>query len=120
MKKLIFLTMAIFAVITTSCSKDENDDFTKPENLSGTTWKCSELDWDEDLEYAKLVFTSTTIVEGWTKYVDEVEHKDWTGSFTISNDEISISFEGDSFIGIIDGETMTVTIDGETLIFTKQ
>lgn len=82
------------------------------------------MDWDEDFEYALLIFASTTTVEGWTKYVDEGEQKDWTGSFSISNDRISISydFEGDdeTLTGIIEGENMNMTIDEENLIFSKQ
>ena len=122
MRKIILLAFVFATILTTSCSKDEIDDFTNPESISGTTWKyISVTDMDEDLEYALLIFTSTTMVEGWTKFMDEVEQKDWTGSFTISNDQISISYDEDeSFTGIIDGENMNITIDGETLIFLKQ
>jgi hypothetical protein len=121
MRNLIILAFVFATVLTTSCSKDEMDDFTNPENISGTTWKCtSGTYWDEDLEYALLIFTSTTAVEGWTKYVDEGEQKDWTGAFSISNDRISITYEDESFTGIIDGKTMNTTIDGGTYIFIKQ
>ena len=89
MKKLIFLAMTIVAVIITSCSKDETVDFTKQENLSGTTWKSTTgTAWNEDMEYAVLIFTSSTAVEVWTKYIGEGEQKQWAGSFTISNDRI--------------------------------
>ncbi len=124
MKNTIKLAMGLlFSIaIITSCSKDEIDDFTKLENISGTTWECtSGIDWDEDLEYALLIFTSTTTVEGWTKYIDEGEQKDWTGSFTISNDRISISYDDDSFTGIIEGESMNLTIeDDKTYVFSKK
>lgn len=121
MRKLILLAFVFATILTTSCSKDEIDDYTKPENISGTNWKCtSGTDWDEELEYALLIFTSKTIVEGWTKYVGYGEHKDWIGFFSISNDRISITHEDDSFTGIIDGKTMTTTIDGETFVFIKQ
>lgn len=125
MRNLLLLVFVFATVLTTSCSKDEIDDFTKPEKISGTTQKCtSGMDWDEDFEYALLIFASTTTVEGWTKYVDEGEQKDWTGSFSISNDRISISydFEGDdeTLTGIIEGENMNMTIDEENLIFSKQ
>lgn len=125
MRKLIILAFVFATVLTTSCSKDEIDDFTKPENISGTTWKCtSGTDWAEDLEYALLIFTSTTVVEGWTKEVAEGKQKDWTGSFTISNDRISISYsddgDGETFTGIIEGENMNLTIDEGTYVFSKQ
>lgn len=121
MKYLFLSTIVLATVLTISCSKDEIDDFTNPENLSGTSWKCSSVDiWDESLEYALLIFTSKTAVEGWTKNTDQAAQKDWTGSFTISNDRISISYEDDSLTGIIEGEKMDITIDGETFIFYKQ
>ncbi len=121
MRKLFFLALVWATVLSTSCSKDETDDFTKPENLAGTTWKCtSGTDLDEDPEYALLIFTSRITVEGWTKYENEGEQKDWTGSFSISNDRISITYEDETLTGIIDGETIKTTINGETLIFIKQ
>lgn len=121
MRNLFLLTIALATALTISCSKDEIDDYTNPENLSGTSWKCSSVNtWDESLEYALLVFTSKTTVEGWTKTTDQAVQKDWTGSFTISNDRISISFEDDSITGTIEAEKMNLTIDGELFIFYKE
>jgi hypothetical protein len=122
MRKLILLAFVFATVLTTSYSKGEINDFTTPENISGTTWKCtSGTHWHEDLEYCLLIFTSTTVVEGWTKIKDEAEQKGWTGSFSISNDSISITFEDESITGIIDGNAMNTTNDdGETYIFLKQ
>jgi hypothetical protein len=121
MRRLILLVFVFVTVLATSCSKDEIDDFTKPENISGTIWKCTLApNWDKDLEYALLSFTSSTTVEGWTKYVDKEEQKDWTGSFSISNDRISISYESETFTGIIVGENINTTIDEETYVFSKQ
>jgi hypothetical protein len=119
MKKLIFLVMTIVALITTSCSKAKTDDFTKPENLSGTTWKCA-LVLSEDIEYYLMIFTSTTTVEAWTKYIGEAEDLVSTCSYTISNDRISISHEDIIQTGIIDGETITTTVDDKTCVFYKQ
>jgi len=119
MKKLIFLVMAIVALITTSCSKDKTDDFTKPENLSGTTWKCVP-DLSDDIEYYLMIFTSTTTVEAWIKYIGEEEDQISICSYTISNDRIIISYEDILQIGIIDGKTITTTIDEKTCIFYKQ
>ncbi|MDH5366135.1 MAG: hypothetical protein OEW67_04060 [Cyclobacteriaceae bacterium] len=115
MRKLIFLAIVFATVITTSCNKDEIEDFTIPVNLSGTTWKYTAN--DQWLEYALLIFTSTTTVEGWDKRNGEAEVINWTGSFTISNDTISV--EGGIFSGIIDGETIASTND-DTIIFFKQ
>lgn len=120
MKKLIFLTMAIGAVITTSCNKDKIEDFTKLENLSGTTWKSTSGPLEDYTEYVLLIFTSTSTVEGWTKAPNKGEKKDWTGTFTLSNDRISITYGSELFTGIIEGNTLTTTFDGEEFIFTKQ
>jgi hypothetical protein len=121
MKKLILLIIIFTSILTTSCTKDEKDDSISPENISGTTWKCtSGTDWFEDLEYALLIFTSTSTAQGWTKEIDELEQKDFDGSFTISNNQIFISHEDGSVTGIIDGGNMTTIIDGETYVFIKQ
>lgn len=37
MRNLLLLVFVFATVLTTSCSKDEIDDFTKPEKISGTT-----------------------------------------------------------------------------------
>jgi hypothetical protein len=113
------LALVLIATGILSCSKD--DDFTKPENLSGTTWKCTSGDeWDEDLEYALLVFISTTEVEGWTKEIGEEEEKDWTGTYSITNDKISVEFDEESFTGVINGKKMDTLIEGNSFLFIKQ
>lgn len=120
MRILIILAFVFAIVLITSCSKDAIDDFTKPENISGTTWKCSTGSyWNEDLEYALLIFKSTKAVEGWTKLKDKAEQKDLSGTFSISNNKISFVFDEESFTGIIEGKTMKITNDG-TFIFLKQ
>ncbi len=123
MRKLILLAVVFATILTTSCSKDDNVDFTNPENISGTTWKCtSGTDWDEDHEYILMIFTSTTTVEGWSKEPNEEEELDWSGSFTISDDQISLSSNAVDIIitGIIDDENMTLTMAGGTYIFSEQ
>ena len=119
MKKLTFLVMTIVALIATSCSKAKTDDFTYPKKLSGTTWKC-ELVLSEDIEYYLMVFTSTTTVEAWTKYIGEEEDLVSICSYTISNNTISILDEDIIQIGIICGETITTTVDDKTCVFYKQ
>jgi len=115
-----FLIVMLFVVL--SCSRD--DDFTNPKNLSGTTWKCSSnTGFAVDIEYALLKFNSTTIVEGWTKYKDKNEQKDWTGSFTISDKKIIIDTGDDkeTFTGAITGTEMNLTItDNVAFVFVKQ
>ena len=121
MKKSIFLIITIIAVFITSCSKNEIVDYTKPENLSGTTWKCTTgTNWEADIEYLLLVFTSTTNVELWTKLVNETVRKDGIGLYTISNDTISILFEDELLTGIINGEKINLRSDGNIFPFLRQ
>lgn len=126
MKTLLMLSLLMLLIVTGSCSKDENDtDFTTPSNLVGTTWKCStDLDWDEDLEYLTLKFTSTTGVEGWSKYKNRDFQQDWIGTYTISGKTITID-EGEleeTIIGTINGVEMNFpNADGDGyLTFTLQ
>ncbi len=121
MRKLVFALILFTVVLNTGCSKDKSNKYANPENLSGTTWKCtSGTDWNVNIEYALFIFPSATSIEGWTKYVSESLKKDWIGAFSISNNEISISTENESFTGIIDGETMNMTMDGESYVFRRQ
>lgn len=121
MRKLIILAFVFATVLSTSCSKDEIDDFITPEDISGTTWKCTSGEaFGEDLEYALLVFTSTTAVEGWTKYIVDDVQKDWTGTFTISDDRISVLSENVRFTGVIEGEIINISMGEEVFVFSKQ
>lgn len=110
--KTLFRSLLLLSllIVTGSCSKDEDPaDYTTSSNLTGTTWKCSEdLDWDMDLEYLTLKFTSTTGVEGWSKYKNAAFQRDWVGTYTISGKTITID-EGkmdETITGIINGVTM--------------
>lgn len=111
MKTLLYMLFLLMLLMATgSCSKDENDPvYTTPSNLVGTTWKCStDLNWDEELDYLILKFTSTTGVEGWSKYKNTALQQDWIGTFTISDKTITIK-EGEL------EETITGTINGVTM-----
>ncbi len=119
MRNLLVFAILIATISFTSCKKDKDTDYTNPADLSGTTWKYVDNEGVE-IEYALLKFTSATTVEGWTKESDEADQKDWTGTYSITNSTISITWNDGSFTGIIDGETITATIEDLVLIFTKQ
>jgi hypothetical protein len=119
------LCYAIAAIVIVSCSKDKKEEeYTNPENLSGTIWKCYD-GLDEDMEYAALKFISTSAIEGWTKFKSGTEVKDWTGSYTVNSNIITVNyinaFGNHSFAGAIDGETMNLAFENAgTLVFKKQ
>ncbi|MGA2823497.1 MAG: hypothetical protein ABSE72_08235 [Bacteroidales bacterium] len=130
MKKLLLILFVLTTVLFSACKKTENSnpklavDYTKPENLSGTTWKYFYTGTSPSLEWASLVFKSTSAVEGWSKYKNQNETKDWTGSFAIINTTITFNYVMDSvpetFSGTISGESMTCLMGGTTITFKKQ
>lgn len=117
MKKIISLTLVLATVLITSCKKEI--DYRIPENISGTTWRCDAFA-SADIEYALLKFTSTTIVEGWTKHVGASDHKDWTGTFVISGSNITITEGSSTYSGIIEGKDIKLTVGSSIFVFTKQ
>jgi hypothetical protein len=119
MKKINLIGFFLLIFVFISCSKD--DDFTDPENLSGTEWKSFDVDFPEEEEYYIFKFTSKTVIELWVKEKVGVLYKEWTGIYTINGKTISIDFgDGDIISGVIEGNKMNFAYDGEIIVFTKQ
>lgn len=115
----IILTVISIATITlTSCTKEEPPPFADPEKLAGTTWKSD--DYGSGEEYALLEFVSTSIVEGWVKQNNQEIHKDWSGTYTIADNTITLSYDGVSTVGIMVGDVISLAIDDKTLVFKRQ
>ncbi len=49
-----------------------------------------------------------------------VEIKDWTGSYTMNGNDITVSYDSHSFTGTFDGKNLNVSISGIQLVFKKQ
>jgi hypothetical protein len=117
MKKVIVLGLFVASIFLISCSKD--DDFTDPDNLSGTEWKSLNVDTSYE-EYYIFKFTSKTIIEFWIKEKDEVLYIEWSGVYSLSGNTITIDYGDDIVSGVIDGNKMNFAYDGEVMVFTKQ
>jgi hypothetical protein len=106
--KVIFI---ILLVISLSCSKET--DYTNPENLINTTWRCvsGPSYWDNAIDYLELRFTTTAIVEVWVKITDGELRKDSTESYIISGNEIDI--DNGSAVGTIDGREMYLKLEAD-------
>ena len=124
MKKLIFISLAIFVMFAISCT----DDYTDPAKLSGTTWRCSNFPSQYNtigFEYEDLKFTSTTKVEIWFKMKGEtVQQGETSMSYSIKDKTITFmsndSTGTETKTGTIEKTTITV-LDGSTsLAFVKQ
>lgn len=130
MKKLLLSVIVLTTVLFSACKKNETQDqkasvdYTKPENLSGTTWKCFDMAVDPTMEWAALIFTSTSAVEGWTKKKTANATKDWTGNFAIVSTTITFNYLLDSvpqtFSGTINGENINCLMGGTPVTFKKQ
>ncbi|TRZ75216.1 MAG: hypothetical protein D4R97_02895 [Bacteroidetes bacterium] len=130
MKKILLIAFVLTTVMFVACKKDENKDqtqnvdYTKPENLSGTNWKCFDVGQNPNMEYAALKFRSTSAVEGWSKNKTEIEKMDWTGSYTVNNNTITFDYVMDSipgnFSGTVTGQIINCQMAGTTVAFKKQ
>jgi hypothetical protein len=119
MKKTIVLGLFMMSILLISCSKD--DDFTDPDNLSGTEWKSVV---ENQGHYYLLKFIGKTIYE-----LYEYEPLDglnlWVrGSYIIEGKSIVLEWDsGYKDKVTINGNKLTwpdLDVDGNDVIFTKQ
>lgn len=107
---MLFLTLALVAILTISCTED----FTDPKVLSGTIWRCTSISSDTSnffvrnkIDYYEIKFTSTSTLENWFKYNDENPVKSSLNyTYLISGKIITINFTGGTNTGIIENKTM--------------
>lgn len=112
MKSSITLVCFLLAICVSSCS-DPND-LMNPANLSGTTWKSS----GETEEVYKLIkFTSKSAIEGWNKAIDTEEKLDWTGTYSVKNDQLMFNI---STVDKTAYYSTVVTINVDTLTFSNR
>lgn len=112
----------IISFIPVSCSKEPAEiviDYTKPENLVGTTWKTNE-GLGMTVEYGAIKFISLSLVEGWTKVKTRTEIREWIATYDIVNKTITIINYDEIYAGPIEGEVMNLEIYGGNYIFKKE
>ena len=106
-----------------SISFTESDvDYTNPENLSGTNWKCTDAEplYGAGTEYIYMKFLSTLDIEGGSKETNEDEVKEFTGTYTVDGSTIYIDNGYETNTGTIDGTNISMEIEGNTYVFAKQ
>ena len=109
--KIHTLTLSLLTLLVLSCSKGDGAsglDYTQPENLAGTLWESPGFP-NTTVEYAQLNFGSSSTVQGLSKREGEDIQVDWNAVFSIQNDSIFISYEGESLNGRISGTDMFFT-----------
>lgn len=116
MKKAIFLMLACVSVLLTSCETD----YSIPNNLVGTIWKCTYDNASNGLEYDLLIFTSKSTVEGRSKYANQTEKSMFVGSFSILRSHIFVSSTDYVFDGEIIGDEMVIEMGNDICTFKKQ
>lgn len=119
-KKICTLLIAFIAsIFTLSCTKE---DFTDPDNLVGTSWRCTSGPYfdDEEILYETIIFTSTSEIEIWYKYTDGEEEYGGDAMYTIDGNEITINADYELITGEINGKRMTLIADGDRYVFVKQ
>ncbi|MDD4972408.1 MAG: hypothetical protein PHT07_23510 [Paludibacter sp.] len=121
MKKFIFITLALLAMLSISCS-DELSNTTTP---TVTVWRSSTIT-DTTLsaafDYYEFRFTSPSTLELWVKRTasESPEKVDQTYSYSIKDKIITIVYNDLTSIGTIDNSKMTITENGSTMVFVKR
>jgi hypothetical protein len=129
LRRFFPLVIAVVAMITFSCTPD----YTDPNNLKGTTWRCTSFPAayaDFGLEYTELKFTTTKAVEQWTKLKSEAAatKSDDIMTYTISKSTITVTrtstFMNETTTttetGTIKDKTITVKDGEDTFVYTKK
>ena len=120
--KLCKLSILVVVIALLSCSKDDEDYYTKPKHLVGTEWKhIPDYNSDIRVDYELLKFMSTTVVECYVKYENSVTPiKECTATYVIHQSEITLDSGDGTATGTIRGKEMIFTVDDPTIIYTKQ
>jgi len=122
MKKFFYLSVVLVSIMFVSCVVD----FTNPQMLSGTTWRCNDFKGNQFLithyDYLDLRFINTTNVESWAKIKDGNVEKLTSASYTIQNKILRLHYEGQAKEDTltIDKTTMNSVYDGTVLQLIKQ
>ena len=107
MKKFIFITLALLAMLTTSCT-DELSNSTTP---TVSVWRSSSIT-DTTLsaafDYYEFRFTSASTLELWVKRTatGSVEKVDQTYNYSIKDKTITIAYNDQASTGTIDNSKM--------------
>lgn len=126
MKKLFFITFALIAISTISCTKTDSVlDYTDPKVLAGTTWRASDFSdsnnpgyFSNVVVYIELRFTSTTYVELWAYDKSYGLHQEGVGvNYAIVGNNISLP---GSITGTINGTKMKMNFEGNICTLVKQ
>lgn len=111
MKKFLLLTLVLSSLFFLSCQKDST-------KLSGTEWKSFDVD-NRYEEYYLLKFETTTF-EIWYKDIGDPIYMGFQGIYTTSDNSVTLMYDGESMIGVINNKIMTFSDGGEILTFTRQ
>ena len=120
MKKNIFITLALLAILIMSCA----DDSSIQTSNSISVWRSTNFTdsaMSTTFEYYELRFVSNTSIELWVKRLttEKPEKVNQTYSYNIKNNVISIIYNDVISKGTIDKSAMNIAENGITLNFIK-
>jgi hypothetical protein len=120
MKKIIFITLALLAVLTMSCA----DDSSLLPSKSISVWRSTNFTdstMSTTFEYYELRFVSDNSIELWVKRstTEKPEKVNQAYSYNIKNKVISIRYNDVISKGTLDKSTMSIAENGITLNFVK-
>ena len=120
MKKTIFITLAMLAMLTFSCTEDLKNSNTP----TSSVWRSSnftDTTLSSTFDYYEIRFISNSTFELWVKSKtnESPERVNQTYSYSINGKTISINYNEITSNGSIDKSTMSITEDGNSLTFVK-
>lgn len=115
MKKIMFLAIAVIAMVFSACSKDDEN-----AALDGTVWVSD----DDDSEVFTLTFHKSTfnLVYTYDKEGDgKIDETDeGTGSYTFDDPNVVLELDGEKEYGTVSGNKMTFGSGKDQLIYHKK
>ena len=122
MKKIIFITFAMLAILTTSCTDESAKQ--SPMTQSSSIWRSTiftDTTMSTSFEYYELRFISDSSIELWVKRTanESPEKVNLAYTYTIKDNSISIVYNDVTSKGTIDKSVINIAENGSILKFVK-
>lgn len=121
MKKIIFISLALFALFAISCTSDKR---VNPVLTSGSVWRSAsftDTSMSSAFEYYEIRFVSASTLELWVKCTASVtpEKVNQTYGYAIKDKVISIVYDDATTVGSIEKASMSINENGVSVRFLK-
>jgi hypothetical protein len=120
MKKLIFISLALLALLTISCTEEGSTSVSQPTSVWRST-NFTDTTLASAFEYYEFRFTSASTLELWVKSTTNAtpERVNQVYNYIIKDNSISIVYNDVTTNGSIDKTSMSISENGNSMKFEK-